>query len=737
MPAKRPTIPRAVWQGSGIAFTDDVSDIPVSAPSELPIALVYLVSNLSDPLKPTACAGTLVYALARFDGLVSCSEFTNQKDFGNLDIDRLWSTLYTFLTHNRTEDQFLKMLTTFSQCSCKRSNGISLKFHMEYLSASLHRQPRSKVGVWSFIERSTALLHARLVYAKRPALIKGIHKKWPFRIPDLIPSGPEPLVRSFLLWQRHLDKPVPPNLFLDLIKHCATLGHDGASVVHSSVANLNAINILLLGPMKSNIDKMLSALEGEQSQTETLEKNFRALQKSALDLTECIYEMSISPIKTCVKMFCNGAETKALQLCSMVFYLLPMIEQRLGIHHDPSISQYKMQCPIFCGWIFHAYRMYLTQCPDIPLHPDLVNDANQHYTFLIAFPHRYLDDPEFIATVIARQIVLCRFLKPCFGPGCQQAFSTKGEDFKTCRGCQAVGYCSRDCEIGHWKSEAEGGGHRNTCGILKKILGQYGRWKLSADALDRIMDEVPQLGKVIHWMYKEGRLSTAEFQSMTLWAKHALIHSESQAPAEIIPKWKPGYKDYNEIISRLVKLGNGPAPGVMDRQVHGLAVTQATGRVKIEWQTCIEALTQAPVRNPLNASTNMYFFANITAIFVTLTALLVKQTSAQCNPTGPGVCTLTFFGTSTSSSSSMNWNTLAVYNSACTLLYTQSNPTQGMVFSAGLSSTISVTRLRQDSTWTDVRFNYNSSPVASYTTPWCKIQAPVPNGYTCQKAFNC
>ncbi|PPQ63879.1 hypothetical protein CVT24_009505 [Panaeolus cyanescens] len=103
----------------------------------------------------------------------------------------------------------------------------------------------------------------------------------------------------------------------------------------------------------------------------------------------------------------------------------------------------------------------------------------------------------------------------------------------------------------------------------------------------------------------------------------------------------------------------------------------------------------------------MQFVTNLAAIVLALIALVVNHASAQCTPTGPGVCNVGFVGhIGLPLSSPMKWDRMNIYDRYCNTIGGRDYPTQGMAVPSQLPYTVVITRLQSGGDYNRIGFCY-------------------------------
>ncbi|KAF9058131.1 hypothetical protein BJ165DRAFT_1425854 [Panaeolus papilionaceus] len=566
---------------SNIANLKKLTDQFRPVPEPIRSSYLYLVNAVVCPLEPTACPGTMFFALTPTMILIEKPGFQGS---GVSKLHGFWSILYNFLVAERTDQQFASMVRKFSApCACNVEN------RRWVMSPHLHNQVKewteieaSKLSgknpglslngrshAWRFIKLLCGLLRAMLSVAKEASVTKGVSRRWPADTSELLLLGPDQVVKSLLQWNRFVGDFFAIEFIPALIKVCGPL-------IYDSVARLDAITILALDPIKAQIHKILRVLEDELAQEIPLEdsqlKDYE-FTKLANYLRECLREVFRPPIKASVRMLNAASATKALQLCSIFCYLIPLLQIRSSC--DPGYLEFLgTHLAHFGSQTFCHFNLHLLDRPNILLHPSVVEATEKNYQGKLTMESSVCYDvgvPSY--EHIASAMVECRATRACSGPGCDLSFKEKASSYKTCAGCSTVGYCSRECQLRHWKADADDS-HKRDCKLLAKILTERGGWKESTNREGRLYGELQELAVVIEKMQEDGKLSDEEFRWITRWA--TLSAAGWHNSVYLTLEWHPGYDDYDEILSRLLEL-EGSKPACVNRIICAMAKGEHLG----------------------------------------------------------------------------------------------------------------------------------------------------------------
>ncbi|KAF9058138.1 hypothetical protein BJ165DRAFT_111401 [Panaeolus papilionaceus] len=550
-------MPRGLQRGSRGGRSQGMEQLHkqvLSMPTPIQGALVYVLEGLENPKKPTACAGTLFCCLFRVSTLIEEPNFSGTVSMSKIHM--LWFCLYNFIIAKRTDEEFHAMVEKLSTCSCKMHRNARV-FHMELDSLRDARRRRSSLDerrseTWKFAGLVCGLLANIMDVSKDRSVLRGVSKRWPPNTSELLPHGPDEVMKSLLQWHRIVGDCIVPNLFSAIIRL-------GGPQIYGSVAKVDGMKTLVIDPVRHQLNKTLDDMRSEPT-ARNPRPPANGFEVLGLQLRSCFEEVFRPPIRSNLQMLV-GAETKALQLCSIFLYLLPVMARDLG---SSGIGAFSIMFSIHGQNIFRAFGMDRPGRPKIPLHPLIVkHDAalcSEAKAMWETCKSERSETP--IINLIASAMVECRNNRPCAAQGCHRTFRDSAAEFKLCSRCKTVGYCSKQCQSQHWNAEEIP--HRHSCKIMLKISDARGGWHAPIPGVQESDDLVlrgyalqENLAEVMSRMRRENLLSYEELVAMINWTATVVTGINDKAYLDV--EWHPGYDDYEEIIERISTF-IGPKP---------------------------------------------------------------------------------------------------------------------------------------------------------------------------------
>ncbi|KAF9058124.1 hypothetical protein BJ165DRAFT_1425817 [Panaeolus papilionaceus] len=500
-------------------------------------AIRYILTGLVDPHNPIYCSGSLQFALSKID------------DLRNIP-DSYWTIFYEFLFIGRTEEQLQDLLKTLSTCTCREDEkGIHRRYvavrdsRRRMQSASEHDSealsgPISK-ETEKFIFFAFNQVRERLEQASPSNVTKGVGKKWPRRIADLLPHGPDTLIRSIIQWHNALaDHFMILRTTIRIIGICQYIIHDSL-IKHNTTVNL------VLEPTKQLVLEYIDKLEAGNGLDKRTVDDFVTVASNFVSYTTQICGQAMKS-----GLLIGGGETKALQLCSFILYIADAIRSK---SQDPRFFDHIYDFTSTVGYlIIRDFNMRSDDVPNLKLHPAIVaKDIVKHTRA------ENNDRPEqtvALAMIAGREHHLCA----CFT--CELSFSHVGNKFKMCNNCQTVGYCDRACQVRDWKDERYP--HKRLCEVLRKVVQARGGWKapLPFEFEDTAVEGLAvtkgdlvilQLESLLMEMREGGKLTGHEWDLVLGWGQKMYDEKVMGGATRMGSVYNPGYDDYEVILKRL------------------------------------------------------------------------------------------------------------------------------------------------------------------------------------------
>ncbi|KAF9058130.1 hypothetical protein BJ165DRAFT_110673 [Panaeolus papilionaceus] len=540
------------------------------------VVFPYILDALKNLQNPSACAGTLLYSVSQVALFVQPYVFDKDSMAKH---DALWSTLYNFVIAKRTDDEFIRMNKTFSVCACNTAQRREKLIHNAFAQSSPNGSSSSHTG--AFISFTCHLLRSILEFTKDVPVTKGVGKRWPSSVSQLIPLDSDQVVISLSQWQRFTGNLVVLDLFPAVIRL-------GGPAMYDSVIKHDAMNTVIIEPVRRGLDEVFKAVEQEPKGTTKFPSRrvYGVVDKMSMGLHSCIEELFRQPIRSNIRML-NGGETRALHLCSTILYLLPLLENNLtgGAMAVSSLTEMLSQDSTY---LFRDFKMGHPARPDIPLHPKIVQQYDRFFSqergseIPIEDILRQLEQLGELPyeDFVAFSMVQSHKARPCATSDCDRTFKGTSNGFQKCSGCSIVGYCSRECQEHDWKPDGEKYPHRQACKIMSRIMKKWksegGGWHVLPPGIEEFHPEAMrasaqrrELEKVIIGMRKKGEITEKELAFMMGWSTRT--SSEIDNPltgtglAANVIEWHPGYDDYESMIGKIVQRFNGPEPAYIDR----------------------------------------------------------------------------------------------------------------------------------------------------------------------------
>lgn len=366
-------------------------------------------------------------------------------------------------------------------------------------------------------------------------------------LPELFPHGSDSLIKSLLQWQKFVGDFVVFDLFGAVFRFCGP--H-----LCESISKFDAVNDLIIRPIRQQVDRMIATLLAAITNPK-LRPAHSDFSELVFSLDDCLAQIFRPPIKLNVNML-NGQEIKALELCSLVLYLISLLEPPL------TPDDVKYLTVILAGTahrMFFSLGLHLPGRRNIPLHPSIVEIENKLFVPVgLQASRAGLERPMYDFVGLA--ITECLKNKACGAPGCQLTFKNEGVTFKKCARCATVGYCSRACQIQHWSfSDSDGNNqdsHRRVCKVINRLVTHRGVVGLDAvehqegdDDRVRSISLQEYISQLISEMRGEGRMCDDELVMMMAWARRTVF--ETDTLGEMSVKENPGFGDYEDIVDML------------------------------------------------------------------------------------------------------------------------------------------------------------------------------------------
>ncbi|KAF9054859.1 hypothetical protein BJ165DRAFT_1441010 [Panaeolus papilionaceus] len=365
---------------------------------------------------------------------------------------------------------------------------------------------------------------------------------------DLMPLGADQLVFNILQWYRIFPHPAIVRFALLVVKVCGT-------PVYGAFNRADIMSALFLDNMRQCVDETLTYTTPAQLREFTpmisyIAVNFlRYLPYFAMKMrTPGVIAAHGEPVT-------KGGETKAVQICSLILYILgsPHLDPKLCT--EDSLAALRTDTMYLACMVFRRYKLDRAPGSPMRLHPAIiVADSIQQR-------HPLADDRH---NVIATAMYICRFYYICVTPGCKNCFINPNELLRTCSGCSTVRYCGQECQTKDWKEEPYK--HKKLCKILSTIMAAFGSWKLAplgnlndkpfedhrVNDLKRRHDLVMNLRAIMLKLTSQNKLSEEDVLFTWEWAK-TITDTDVETDQRPIVEWHPGYEDYDEILQRVEK----------------------------------------------------------------------------------------------------------------------------------------------------------------------------------------
>ncbi|PPR06591.1 hypothetical protein CVT24_001772 [Panaeolus cyanescens] len=333
---------------------DEYANLPGSHPMFIPyVSLAYLQDSMANPKHPNACGTALCVAMMGFNKL---AEPLPRIKGVISNLDNLWSSLYTFLIVERTDEEFLQLRNTLYNCSCTFENSEDGEKRKE-----LHRRLRAGLieEYGSDVPRNTTNFLS-LVFSILTSVMEYTTNV------SFAPFGTDQVVKSLLQWQRFFGGltalvPIPPLLRM--------LGRP----MRDSLIKFNAMKILVIEPIRAQLDEILDVITGKSNpDAKTLARVYSVFDPMAACLYQCVRPSFTEPVRH-NQCLLNDSAMHALQLFSIMLYLIhePAIFNELegGATYAETLTKALASTS---GCIIHSFDLAKVRRPNVLLHPAIL-----------------------------------------------------------------------------------------------------------------------------------------------------------------------------------------------------------------------------------------------------------------------------------------------------------------------------------------------------------------------------
>jgi len=482
----------------------------------------------------------------------------------------LWNAVIKFLFVKRRDKQIDRLIGLLSVCSCpvtddkirayhrggkfqfgaRREAGICIEEPEIYPFSGLSGETQVQK---KYSERQCALiveLFCELGYVIHDCgattFAQGSNRTWPFNPSNLMPYGPDRFMQAALQWYRIIPDPVIFRVTAIMLRLC------------QSLVTASAIKYNLASNMMDATKRTMDLIISDISTTPIIDPAMRfriqrrfyfhsILIEAFLD--ECISGM---PFDIGARILA-GAQTKALEVCSIILYLADT--PRMQPH--PMTDDSQMMMAEVAQNLYHNFGSYMGGSrPRFLVHPKI----EILYTLILRRADPRSDLPE----RAIRHIHIGRMENRCAARDCDNSLQSSGREFRRCSKCQVVSYCSPTCQKADWTEEGEFA-HKKLCPVLTRLIKQGGGPDLffsNAHLGHRIkpmgtMDSRDVKAILENW--RDVGVVEEDVEMIVSWGistKGAMTLMAAQH-ASIKIKWPRGYDDYQAVIAYLGSDGRG------------------------------------------------------------------------------------------------------------------------------------------------------------------------------------
>ncbi|TFK28926.1 hypothetical protein FA15DRAFT_611017 [Coprinopsis marcescibilis] len=514
----------------------------------------------------------------------------------------VWQALYNMIFYSRNNDQVRKLIDAFNVCRCQERYLALISWAPEYgkkimldnlryyhampdgvldngLESSRaaeeypHRlaspsntlpRPYAEIQVVTYLFK---LIYDYLSYRKMKPLGQGECKTWPTSLDDLIPYGPDNLVRTIMSWYQVFPSTKLFAIFSEVLRV-------GADRLVPTIVRLN-FSKFLVNAWKTHFDYAFNKIKSGTATPAVI----RAYIQSKQDIKSLLHVlvMTESFSSQRFEQVFEGCEIKLIQLCSLTSYLNqhPLVQEQVKGSKDRVLE-----------WIAQVtYRYFhLHRYIDIGLllHPSIVRMDQ------ITFPW---DKPVFVEEFVIKTVMRLRSESRCTRWGCTNSIHAAGRAQKRCSLCGVAVYCCKPCQAGDWKDKRFP--HRKLCPLLAglvKAAGEEGVSLLDLADVNRKKDgRIPR--KDVHSLFEEqseekfyeypldydyvevaGRLRASGYPQRNLkllesWVDTFPTRYGPKPPPTLsqFRQFAPGFFTYERVLAEFVRKYKAPPAREMDR----------------------------------------------------------------------------------------------------------------------------------------------------------------------------
>ncbi|KAF9053310.1 hypothetical protein BJ165DRAFT_1400626 [Panaeolus papilionaceus] len=534
--------------------------------------MTFITKALRHPHKPTCCGGALTIALSKVPKDLY-PPFVYEDDKVLSIKNRFHKTLYRFIVTNRhLDDNWMKQFSRCNDCIPLREidcSPVSILCHRiwaqdhrqytdHYLFFAPNISPRNKVNTyaasWStFLEHATSILSRAITRGSDSfrTMAKGIRKRWPKKVSNLMPDGPDNAISTLIQWFCIYPQTTVSQFLVQII----TLLR---SHIYPSLVNFNFVAILM-DATKATLDFLIKAFDQEtRSQSEQAIVIYLFVKQSLTFIDFLLFYRSTYMSGDVKLLVMNGCETKALQLCSLLLCVRHFVAK-----HSNEYVAVEWQGAIAGCLVYREFNIGTLgpQMQYAVASPIIEADRSQFFG--------PLDD--FEAEVGLGFIWNSGFDYGCFSKseGCQKSFEIAGSNMKLCNRCLGVYYCGRKCQQDDWNDVDYP--HSKICPLIVRIMDARPRAQGSTSTMQGRsnsllrstyrVEDVPILEniKAIRDMIIAANLAVDEMQLLKGWGRR-IYHAEALNSNKV--EYHPGYEDYDKVLKYLNSDGIYEAPGV-------------------------------------------------------------------------------------------------------------------------------------------------------------------------------